>query len=367
MTWSALTAEGGFAQLATTTDGGQTWSEPINIAGRSRFHQASSAAIDGSGRTGVLGLERRNSADGVAAAQAIPFTIDDGRVTLGDTIQLSPWLPFEGVYIGLGRPSVAISADGRRSALTWLEPSRSLRTATLHLPSAEVSGRISTQLSGSVVHYSPQVSADGATAIRFSLNGGDGYAWQLATGLWATTPNAPLSISVVPEIASIRASWEAPTSDGGATITEYTATAQPGGASCSTSTLTCTIEGLTPGTPYTVRVVARNALGDGQASIPSAPVVPLAPPPPPPVVVKDLVVTAGKRSVAARWTPPSGVPVSRFEVRLRGEKSWKSTAMRTSVTFQGLRPGRAIVVQVRVCGPQECGLPVSSKPVKPKR
>jgi hypothetical protein len=61
--------------------------------------------------------------------------------------------------------------------------------------------------------------------------------------------------------ASIAVTWQASQSDGGSAITGYTATATPGGATCSTVSLTCTITGLTNGTTYTVAVTATNAAG----------------------------------------------------------------------------------------------------------
>jgi hypothetical protein len=60
--------------------------------------------------------------------------------------------------------------------------------------------------------------------------------------------------------------WKAPTETGGG-ITGYTATANPGGATCTTTgAVTCTITGLLNTTAYTITVVARSAGGTGTAS-----------------------------------------------------------------------------------------------------
>jgi hypothetical protein len=59
----------------------------------------------------------------------------------------------------------------------------------------------------------------------------------------------------------VSASWTAPASNGGTAITGYVAVATPGGKSCTTTALSCTITGLTNGTPYTVAVTATNATG----------------------------------------------------------------------------------------------------------
>ena len=61
-------------------------------------------------------------------------------------------------------------------------------------------------------------------------------------------------------------------------ITSYTATASPGGATCTAPSTTCTLTALSNGTTYTVTVTAANPFGQGPASDPSAPVTPSAPP-----------------------------------------------------------------------------------------
>ena len=77
----------------------------------------------------------------------------------------------------------------------------------------------------------------------------------------AAPPSPPRGVDVTGGDASIAVTWQASQSDGGSAITGYTATATPGGATCSTVSLTCTITGLTNGTTYTVAVTATNAAG----------------------------------------------------------------------------------------------------------
>ncbi|HEY5024774.1 MAG TPA: fibronectin type III domain-containing protein, partial [Acidimicrobiales bacterium] len=71
----------------------------------------------------------------------------------------------------------------------------------------------------------------------------------------------------------------APASNG-STITGYTVTSSPGGHTCvwTSGPLTCTVSGLTNGTPYTFSVTATNGVGTGPASTASSAVTPAAVP-----------------------------------------------------------------------------------------
>ena len=52
--------------------------------------------------------------------------------------------------------------------------------------------------------------------------------------------------------------WLVPAADGGSAITGYTATASPGGRTCTATITSCVITGLANGTAYTVTVRAAN-------------------------------------------------------------------------------------------------------------
>jgi hypothetical protein len=80
----------------------------------------------------------------------------------------------------------------------------------------------------------------------------------------ATAPSAPQSVQLTPGVRSLLVQWTTPASSGSSAIDSYTATAQPGGQTCSSTVDTfCTITGLANGTTYTVSVTAHNTVGTG--------------------------------------------------------------------------------------------------------
>lgn len=98
-----------------------------------------------------------------------------------------------------------------------------------------------------------------------------------ATAVPYTKPGAPRSLRVTAKNDALLVRWKAPTSDGARPITRYTATAKPGGKTCSVSgsKRSCTIKKLKDSTRYRVRVVAKNVAGSGPASARSKAVRPL--------------------------------------------------------------------------------------------
>lgn len=169
-----------------------------------------------------------------------------------------------------------------------------------------------------------------------------------------STPGAPTIDSTTAANGSIIISWSAPASDGGSAITSYTVTASPqvNGAvrSCSTSgTTSCSVTGLSNGTPYTFVVTASNVKGAGTPSVASAPIAPKAVPGSPSING----VSAGNGSVTVSWSAPSsagGSAITGYSViatpQVSGQTKGCTAAGTTSCTVTGLVNGQSYTFTV---------------------
>ncbi len=85
-----------------------------------------------------------------------------------------------------------------------------------------------------------------------------------------SAPDPPAAVGAARGHMQATISWSGPANDGGSAVTSYTATAEPGGATCTTSQTSCTIAGLSNGTTHSFTVTASNGLGTSAASVPAS-------------------------------------------------------------------------------------------------
>jgi hypothetical protein len=122
------------------------------------------------------------------------------------------------------------------------------------------------------------------TTYYFQVSGASSQGSAAGLVVSFTTPGLPPSPPGEPSVLSgdgeITAIWTPPTDSGSTPITGYEAIAEPGGDSCSVpaTKLSCSIDGLVNGTPYTVVVVAESESGKSEPSAPSVTVTPQAEP-----------------------------------------------------------------------------------------
>jgi hypothetical protein len=178
---------------------------------------------------------------------------------------------------------------------------------------------------------------------------------------WPTIPEPPLTPVAEAGDAAASVEWTPPPSDGGSTIASYTATATPGGASCTTTTTGCTVSGLSNGASYTFRVQATNPQGASDPSSASNSVTPVATPvvPQPPGAPGQVLATAGDRSALVAWSAPSSTgsfTVSTYQVMSSpGGKSCLTST--TSCTISGLTNGTAYTFTVKALSGAGWGTP----------
>ena len=120
-------------------------------------------------------------------------------------------------------------------------------------------------------------------------------------------PDAPVGVQAIARDKAATVSWSPPRI-GGDTVLGYRVTAVPGGFTCTTTDLTCEVQGLTNGVGYVFQVVATSTGGDSALSAPSSPTTPAGVSTPPRSVSAD----PGDRSVMVSWNTPlddGGAPI----------------------------------------------------------
>ncbi len=167
------------------------------------------------------------------------------------------------------------------------------------------------------------------------------------TPVAATVPGSPTLVNASAGDGRAYVNWTAPSSNGGSAITGYTAIATPGGNSCNSAGLGCSVVGLSNGTPYTFKVTASNAVGNSLPSVPSNTVTPTAAPTVPSVPTQ-VVATAGNQSAIVSWSPPAnsgGSAINGYRV-ISTPNSSGCSATTTTCTVSGLSNGTAYVFNV---------------------
>ncbi|HTW08297.1 MAG TPA: fibronectin type III domain-containing protein [Acidimicrobiales bacterium] len=193
--------------------------------------------------------------------------------------------------------------------------------------------------------YSISVRADNA------IGAGTASSPQSATP--SDVPGPPTDILAASDSASADVSWSAPSSDGGAAVTGYTATAYTTssgtssvGTPCDTAALGCTVTGLANGTTYYIGVVAANAIGPGASSWPLQAVTPVARPGAPTLTS----VSAGAAYLSASFSAGTagGDPITSYQYSLDGGSTWAAASGTSSpVLIQGLQDGTSYTVALR--------------------
>jgi PKD repeat protein len=177
-------------------------------------------------------------------------------------------------------------------------------------------------------------------------------------------PGKPRNIDATAGDQSASVSWSPPTAAGDSPITGYTATASPGGATCTTATLSCTVQDLTNGQAYTFTVVAVSDAGSGPASNPSSSVTPAGEP----LAPLSVTAKAGDHQATVTWSTAAanGSPITSYVItQLPGGTSTNVNASVRSTTVTGLVNGHRYHFTVAAVNGVGAGAETDSNVVTP--
>ncbi|MFN8169044.1 MAG: fibronectin type III domain-containing protein [Candidatus Nanopelagicales bacterium] len=229
---------------------------------------------------------------------------------------------------------------------------------------------------GEVTQYGEGISA--LSQPTFITPGPDGALWfsesalpnvgRITTGV----PGRPTAVQGVVADRSIVVSWTPPSDQGASAISEYVATATPGGRTCRTATTSCTITGLAADTRYSLTVRATNDEGTGPASVPSEEVSPATVPTEP----RDVVASPRDGGALVRWSAPvstGGAAITGYTVRATpGGRTCTTTGARRCLVT-GLTNGVVhsfVVTATTAAGPSSASAPARARvgaPTAPAR
>ncbi|RYZ36526.1 MAG: glycosyl hydrolase [Myxococcaceae bacterium] len=209
------------------------------------------------------------------------------------------------------------------------------------------------------------------------LVGGCDFGGRKEVEVPLTPPAAPQQVIAQPGDASALVTWSVPPSDGGSPLMYYVVSCVPecGGALVRVPDTQAMIRGLNNGFTYVFKVAAVNAMGEGQASVETDLVTPLAgmtiPNPTVPGQPRSVVPTAGNGQAYVSWLVPAsfgGRPLSYIKVVAEPGGITKTVAAPASgLLIEGLQNGTAYTFSVSIANELGEGPSVRTKaPVTPR-
>ncbi len=321
---SALTS-----QTATSSSGSKTCTDNTDVTAGQTAHCTVTGLTNGTAYTFTV---KDVNANGTGTASASSNSI---------TVETEPLAP-----------TIGAATAGNHSA-----------TVAFTAPSTTNSGTISSYTVTATDSTTPANGGETASGASSpvtvtGLTNGDTYTFSVtATGsdgtgptsaasgsaTPSTVPDAPTGVTATAGDLSATVSWTAPSNEGSA-ITGYTVS-DGQGDTCSTSSTSCTVTGLSSQASYTFTVTATNADGTGAASGASNTVQPTAAPDAP----TGVTAAAGDRSATVSWTAAGdeGSPVTGYTVTDgSGDTCSTPDGSTTSCTVTGLTNGTAYTFTV---------------------
>jgi hypothetical protein len=261
---------------------------------------------------------------------------------------------------------VATAGDGA-VALTWSAPAHAgavpIRTYTV---SVEPTVTCTVAVTGTTADVTGLANGVEYTfRVRASTASGDGLSSDPASAIPFGLPGQPTAVAATPADSAATVTWAA-AAPNGRTVT-YVVTADPGGATSTTTSTTALVAPLVNGTPYTFTVTAANAAGSGAASVPSAAVTPRTVPGAP----RSPTAAAGDAHVQLGWDAPlgdGGAPVQGYAVTVTpdGGPSSSRGAAALGLDVTGLANRTAYRFAVAAVNAAGTGPTIEIGPVTPR-
>ena len=325
-------------------------------------------SIDGSGVVTVSGVAANTACTATITTTQTGYASGSATVTETSATATVPSRP----------TSVAAVSGNTQLAVTWVAPANTGGSAiTEYIVKYSSSGGVA----GSWTRYSPGSPITASPCTVTGLANGTAYVIKViaknAVGISlpsansapatpaATVPGRPTSVVATSGNASLGVTWGAPASTGGSAITEYIVkySSNNGAAGSWTryrpglpiTATACTVTGLTNGTAYVIKVIAKNVSAISLPSANSAPATPAATVPGAPTSV---VAVSGNAQLAVTWTAPvstGGSAITEYIVKYSSNSgaSWTrffpSSGLpitTNSCTVTGLTNGTAYVIKV---------------------
>lgn len=326
----------GFESTATSIDTAirSLLAEGIVVVAASGNDGGSACGITPAGTPGTISVGASNSIDGEPSFTSFGECVD--IFAPGQSI-ISSWpkyLSSTNTYVG--ETGTSMAAPHVTGAVA-----RYLQTATVTAttPTDTWNWLKNNATCNVITYYKSSASDTSRTALAKTPNR------LLAIDAPATVPCAPNSVTATVANRSSVISWEEVPAGNGSAITAYTATAIPGGKTCSVSSgTTCTISGLVNNTAYSFAVTATNGVGVGVASVAVS-----GTPSGPPNAVTSLVAATQKNALDMSWVQAegdgAGITYTATATPGGGTCTSTETAI-TSCTITGLINGTEYTVSV---------------------
>lgn len=242
-----------------------SWAPPANAAATSGSisYSVSSSPTGLACATTGLSCDFSNATNGIAYILSVTASTPAGTSAPATTGPVTP----KGVPAAPINVTTTVTDDGT-VVVSWRPPpTDGGAPITTFLATATPGG--ATCLAGTAGTSCRMPNLTDGEVYTFTVAAMNSFGWGPASAPSVPTrplaaPSAPTAVRATGGRGVVKVTWQPPSSAGGLTITGYRVTAKPGGRTCETRRLSCTVTGLDSGTRYVFSVQAFNGRSWGE-------------------------------------------------------------------------------------------------------